>query len=76
VTIENTHLRLTPRWPKAWNEGKIHYRYRRTLYHITLTRIPEGEGGRGELRLDGQLQQGNTFPLASDEREHTVEFKL
>jgi len=76
VTIENARLRLTPRWPQAWEGGKIHYRYRRTLYHITLKRIPEGGEGRGQLRLDGQLQADSTFPLASDEREHTVEFNL
>jgi cellobiose phosphorylase len=76
VTIENLRLRLTPRWPAAWPGGKIHYRHRRTLYHITITRIAEGAEGRGQLTLDGVPQADNSFPLAADEREHRVELKL
>ena len=39
VNLEGDQLRLTPRLPKAWTTYKIHYRYRQTVYHITITRL-------------------------------------
>ncbi len=37
VNLEGDQLRLTPRLPKSWTTYKIHYRYRQTVYHITIT---------------------------------------
>ncbi|HZC35416.1 MAG TPA: hypothetical protein VE242_07370, partial [Chthoniobacterales bacterium] len=34
---EGDQLRLIPRLPKSWTTCKIHYRYRQTLYHITIS---------------------------------------
>jgi cyclic beta-1,2-glucan synthetase len=76
VTLEPTRLRLAPRWPQSWMNAKIHYRHRRTLYHITVKRIPTGSGETPRLILDGQIQPDNSFPLAADEREHAVELWL
>lgn len=39
VNLEGNQLRLFPRLPKTWNTFKIHYRYRQTVYHITITRL-------------------------------------
>ena len=39
VNLEGDQLRLTPRLPKSWTTFKIHYRYRQTVYHITITRL-------------------------------------
>ena len=39
VNLEGDQLRLSPRLPKTWNTYKIHYRYRQTVYHITITRL-------------------------------------
>ena len=36
--LEVDRLRLTPRVPAEWASYKIHYRYRETFYHITVTR--------------------------------------
>ena len=37
--LEVDRLRLAPRVPAEWESYKIHYRYRETFYHITVTRV-------------------------------------
>ena len=38
VTIEGNQLRIAPCVPAHWQSYKIHYRYRHTVYHITINR--------------------------------------
>ena len=74
--LEGAQLRLTPRMPKAWPSYKIHYRYRQTVYHITITRIAADSPGAGSLTLDGHELTGSILPLTDDRQEHTVEMKV
>ena len=74
VHLEGERLRLTPRFPAGWTSYKIHYRYRGTVYHITITRPADGEKG-GELTLDGQRLSGDTIPLVDDHAEHFAELR-
>jgi cellobiose phosphorylase len=76
VHREGDHLRLNPRFPAAWTSYKIHYRYRQTVYHITLTRLAEDSEGANELSLDGQALAGETIPLVDDHAEHFVEVRF
>ncbi len=76
VHLEGDHLRLTPQLPKSWNQYKIHYRYRRTIYHITITRHGSDCTDEDELVLDGTPLEYNTVPLVDDLSEHSVELKL
>jgi cyclic beta-1,2-glucan synthetase len=76
VNLEGDHLRLTPRLPKSWTSYKIHYRYRQTIYHITITRLAEGAGETDQLFLDGEALTMKTIPLMDDQREHFVEQKV
>ena len=76
VNIEGDQLRLAPRLPKTWATFKIHYRYRQTVYHITITRIAADSADANRLSLDGQEISGQTVPLQDDRREHTVELKV
>ena len=76
VNLEGDQLRLTPRLPKSWTSYKIHYRYRQTVYHITITRLAAASAGANQLFLDGQELAGETLPLADDRRDHAVELKL
>jgi len=90
--LEVDKLRPTPLMPKEWTSYKIHYRYRETFYHITVSR-PDGEpggvSGRGltqsarvtRVRMDGaDLDQTGLLqgiiPLADDRRDHYVEVEL
>ena len=75
VNLEGDQLRLTPRLPTSWTTYKIHYRYRQTVYHITLTRPADGSIVSNELTLDGQVLK-ETFPLVDDHTEHFVELKV
>ncbi|MEO7166411.1 MAG: glucoamylase family protein [Chthoniobacterales bacterium] len=76
VHLEGEQLRLTPRFPSSWPSYKIHYRYRRTVYHITIIRLTDEASGGNELSLDEESLTGETIPLVDDHAEHFVEMKI
>jgi cellobiose phosphorylase len=76
VNLEGDKLRLTPRLPKNWPACKIHYRYRQTVDHISITRLLAGSADADQLFLDGKELAAPTVPLVDDRREHTVELKV
>jgi cellobiose phosphorylase len=76
VNLEGEQLRLSPRLPKEWTTYKIHYRYRQTVYHITITRVSEESPGENLITLDGQALTGATIPLRDDRQEHFVEMSF
>ncbi|HXA14917.1 MAG TPA: glycosyl hydrolase family 65 protein, partial [Opitutaceae bacterium] len=76
VNLEGDQLRVAPRLPKSWPAFKIHYRYRQTVYHITITRLAADSADTNLLSLDGQEISGATIPLRDDRQEHAVEMKI
>jgi cellobiose phosphorylase len=76
ANIEGDRLRLAPRLPQAWTTYKIHYRFRSTVYHITITRLAAAAPDSGGLTLDGQEMNGTTLPLRDDQQEHTAELTI
>jgi len=76
INLEGDQLRLIPRLPKSWPSCKIHYRYRQTVYHITITRLVTESADANRLHLDGNELDGQTVPLVDDRREHSVELKF
>ena len=74
--LEGDRLRLTPHLPKGWSTFKIHYRYRSTVYHITITRLAPDSPDMNLLSLDGREISGETIPLRDDRREHAVEMRV
>jgi len=76
VNLEGDQLRLKPCLPKNWATYKIHYRYRQTIYHITIMRLAADSGEVDHLFLDGKELAAKTVPLADDRREHSVELKV
>ena len=76
VQLEGSHLRLVPRLPASWPSYKLHYRYRRTVYHITITRDAERAASGPLLTLDAQALSGDTIPLVDDHLEHFVEMRV
>ena len=76
VNLEGDQLRLTPRLPKSWTTYKIHYRYRQTVYHITITRLAADWAVSNQLLLDGNELVSETVPLVDDHGEHSVELKV
>ncbi len=76
VNLEGNQLRLTPLPPKSWTTYKIHYRYRQTVYHITISRLATDAAEANQVFLDGEKLVGKNLPLADDRREHFVELKV
>jgi hypothetical protein len=62
--------------PGAWGAYKIHYRYRRTVYHIAIARLASDAPNGTLLTLDGLELSGDTIPLRDDCSEHIVEFRM
>jgi cyclic beta-1,2-glucan synthetase len=71
--LEVGRLRLTPRVPGDWGSFKIHYRYRETFYHITLTRATK-KLGAGVVATTAAPSV--TIPLVDDRRDHYVEVQF
>ena len=76
VRIEADQLHLHPQLPHAWDSIKIHYRYRNTFYHITITRIAPDSPDPSQLLLDGNPLTENTVPMVDDQQEHTVDLRF
>ncbi len=76
VQLEADRLRLTPRLPHAWPSLTLHYRYRKTFYHITVTRAEEELPRPVVLILDGHEQADVAIHLVDDRQAHTVEVKV
>jgi cyclic beta-1,2-glucan synthetase len=76
VNREGNRLRLTPRLPKNWTTCKIRYRYRQTLYHISISRPSDASPGQRQTTLDGNEIADNLIALVDDGREHSVELWL
>ncbi|MPZ45690.1 MAG: cyclic beta 1-2 glucan synthetase [Betaproteobacteria bacterium] len=74
VTREGESLRLAPCLPAQWSSYKLHYRYRRSVYHIDVT---QGDAESiPALKIDGVERQDQVIPLLDDAREHWVELAV
>ncbi|MCW3116324.1 MAG: glycosyltransferase, partial [Chitinophagaceae bacterium] len=74
ITKKINTLELNPCIPANWNSFVVHYRFRDTLYHITIKQNSEIKEAR--LRIDGQENDGIIIPLVDDRTEHEVELSL
>ena len=86
LQLEVDHLRITPCIPAKWEVYKIHYRYRETVYHITVKRGVEKPDHLIRVMLDGAVVKApgvdeagrpqGMIPLKDDRREHYVEVDM
>ncbi|OGR24718.1 MAG: cyclic beta 1-2 glucan synthetase, partial [Desulfobacterales bacterium RIFOXYA12_FULL_46_15] len=74
LTLEKDKLRLTPCIPPDWEGFKLHYRFRETVYHISVLQTPGGNGAMS-VCVDGKAQQDHAIPLFDDHKEHWVEVR-
>jgi cellobiose phosphorylase len=74
--LEVDHLRIAPCIPADWDAYKIHYRYRETVYHITIRCVGERSGQATRVTVDGVERPDTRIPLVDDRREHFVEVHL
>jgi cellobiose phosphorylase len=75
LRLETDKLFIEPCLPSDWITTRINYRYRETLYRITLTQLHEG---KSELiiMLDGVECPDKFISLVDDHHEHMVEVKI
>jgi cellobiose phosphorylase len=71
LRLEVDKLCFTPCIPADWKGFKVHYRYRETIYHITV--LQTGDGSKASVTVDGVEQPDNAIPLLDDRKEHSVE---
>jgi cellobiose phosphorylase len=79
LQLEVDRLRMAPRVPAHWDGYTIHYRYRETVYHITLRRSGEQTAQPIGVTVDGVAVEGTekgVLPLVDDRREHHVDVQL
>ena len=76
LQLEVDHLRIKPCVPADWESYKIHYRYRETVYHITISRAGEATGQVSRVTVDGTEYADTRIPLVDDRQEHFVEVEL
>jgi cellobiose phosphorylase len=75
LRLKVDELRLTPCLPADWEGFKMHYRYRETVYHITVLQTPAGNGEMS-VSVDGVEQHDKTIPLVDDRKEHWAEVRI
>ena len=75
LKLEVDKLHFAPCLPADWESFKVHYRYRETLYHITVLQTHAGSG-ETSVTVDGAEQPGKTIALIDDRKEHLVEVRI
>jgi cyclic beta-1,2-glucan synthetase len=53
LQLEMDQLRITPCIPAHWPAYKVHYRYRETIYHFTISNVGEPAAQEQRITLDG-----------------------
>jgi cellobiose phosphorylase len=71
---EGEKMRFAPCLPGEWEAIKVHYRYRETVYHITV--LQPGDGSAASVTVDGVEQPDTAISLVDDRQEHTVEVRI
>ena len=72
LRLEVDKLHFAPVFPADWTGFKVHYRFRETVYHITVQQSP-GHNGEMHVVVDGIPHGEKTVPLVNDLQEHFVQ---
>jgi cyclic beta-1,2-glucan synthetase len=75
LKLEADKLNFEPCLPADWESYKVHYRYRETLYHITVVQI-HSANEEITVAVDGVEQNEKAIPLVDDRRDHRVEVRM
>ena len=72
LKLDVDKLRIEPCIPADWKSYQMHYRYRETFYHITVTRTGTVPG----VTVDGLVQSDGMIHLIDDQKEHLVQVTM
>jgi len=75
LRLEVDKLSFAPCLPVDWKEFKVHYRYRETVYHITVLQTLAATD-ESSVTVDRVERPGKTIPLIDDHQEHSVEVRI
>jgi cellobiose phosphorylase len=75
LRLEKDRLYIEPCIPSDWVSYKIHYRFRETIYHITVTQLFEGYT-KLSIAVDEVEHQDKFIHLVNDRKEHYAEVKI
>ena len=75
LRLETGKLFIEPCLPSDWVSLKIHYRYRETMYHITLNQL-QNDNNNLIIILDGAECQDKFIRLVDDHIEHQADVNL
>jgi cellobiose phosphorylase len=75
LRLETDKLSFAPCLPADWETFKIHYRYRETIYHITVLQTRTEDGGTRVI-VDGVERDDQAILLVDDLQEHSVEVRI
>ena len=73
--VADGKLHFAPCLPQAWKKYTLRYRYRETLYLITVLQ-PDGPSKEMNVTVDGNAQPHAEIMLLDDRREHLVEVMI
>jgi cellobiose phosphorylase len=71
---EGASLSFTPCLPADWESFMVHYRYRETIYHITVTQTSDNNAAG--VIVDNVEQPDTAIFLVDDHQEHSVEVRI
>ncbi|MBU1565687.1 MAG: cyclic beta 1-2 glucan synthetase [Proteobacteria bacterium] len=75
LRLDVDKLHFTPCLPADWDGFKLHYRYRETVYHISVRQL-SADAGEIHIWVDGTKQLDLGIPLVDDHKEHMVEVQI
>jgi cellobiose phosphorylase len=75
LKLEVDKLYIKPCLPSDWQSYKIHYRYRETIYHITIIRLNSNDIDLG-ITVDGIKTDNKAISLIDDRKEHLAEVRI
>ncbi len=79
LRLEIDRLTFTPCLPPDWPSFNLQYRYRETVYQITVIQVPatdDGEIGKTRVTLDGSVTTDVAIVLVDDRQPHTAEVRV
>ena len=75
VRLEADKLHFAPCVPADWKSFEVHYRYRETIYHITVQQTHGAKDGTN-VTIDGVEQSDPVVNLVDDRQPHAVEVRI
>ena len=75
IRLEVDRLYIEPCLPLDWRIYKVHYRYRETMYDISIIQL-QGNSEEPGITIDRVKNYENNIPLIDDHQTHWVEVKV